>query len=123
VPRAYASTTQQALINADRANAGLPALTWNSCLFNVAVANARRMAAQGFISEGTGVYQDLACGMGSHSAENIGYTSGGINDSVINSAFMSSAAHRANILGPYRFLATAWAIGANGYGYMAVEFA
>jgi len=36
--------------------------------------------------------------------------------------FMNSAEHRANILGPYRYVATAWAVAPNGAAYIAVEF-
>jgi uncharacterized protein YkwD len=121
-PRNYSVTTQQVLINQDRARAGLPPLAWNSCLYNVAVANARRMAAQEYISHTNGVYQDLACGIGRQSGENVGYYTAGISDSIINTAFMNSAEHKANILGPYHYVATAWVVGANGYGYIAVEF-
>lgn len=120
--RYYSVSTQQVLINQDRARSGLGPLAWNSCLYNVAVANARRMASQEAISHANGVYQDLACGIGHQSGENVGYYSAGVNDSVINTAFMNSAEHRANILGPYHYVATAWVVGANGYGYIAVEF-
>jgi uncharacterized protein YkwD len=36
--------------------------------------------------------------------------------------FMNSPEHRANILGPYRYVATAWRVAANGTAYIAVEF-
>ncbi len=36
--------------------------------------------------------------------------------------FMASAEHRANILGPYHYVATAWVVAPNGYAYIAVEF-
>src|SRR5579872_1678819 len=121
-PRIVVESAQQSLINQDRARSGLAPLTWSSCLYNVALANARRMAAQEYISHTNGVYQDLACGLGHRSGENVGYYSAGISDPVINTAFMNSAEHRANILGPYHYVATAWVVGANGYGYIAVEF-
>jgi uncharacterized protein YkwD len=115
-------TAQQSLINQDRAAYGLPPLTWNACLYNVALSNARRMSAQEYISHTNGVYSDLACGIGGRSGENVGYWSAGINDVAINNLFMASSDHKANILGPYRYVATAWVVGANGYGYIAVEF-
>lgn len=115
-------TTQQALINGDRARSGLAPLAWNACLYNVALANARRMAAQGYISHTNGVYQDLACHIGNRSGENVGYYSAGVNDSLLNTEFMNSPEHRANILGPYHYVATAWAVAPNGYAYVAVEF-
>jgi uncharacterized protein YkwD len=121
-PAVVIGSTQQALINQDRAAAGLPPLTWNSCLASVAYQNAVRMANQGYISHANGVYQDLACGIGSRSGENVGYWSGGINDAQLNTMFMNSPEHRANILGPYRYIGTAWVVARNGYAYIAVEF-
>src|ERR1700674_4322063 len=53
-PAIVIGSTQQALINQDRARNGLGPLTWNSCLANVARSNAARMAAQGFISHANG---------------------------------------------------------------------
>lgn len=121
-PRQLSVTAQQVLINRDRARYGLAPLAWNSCLYNVALANARRMASAEVMSHANGVYQDLGCHIGNRSGENVGYYTLGANDSIINNAFMNSPEHKANILGPYHYVATAWAIGANGYGYIAVEF-
>jgi uncharacterized protein YkwD len=115
-------STQQALINQDRAANGLGPLTWSSCLYNVAVSNANRMAAQGFISHANGPSVDLTCGLGHQAGENVGWWSGGVNDPRLNTMFMDSAGHRANILGPYRYVGTAWVVASNGYGYIAVEF-
>ena len=80
------------------------------------------MAAQGFISHTNGPNVDLGCGLGHQAGETVGDWSLGVNDSQLNSMFMASPDHRANILGPYNFIATAWVVGANGYGYIAVEF-
>ena len=44
-PAVVVGSTQQALINQDRAANGLGPLTWSSCLYNVAVSNANRMAS------------------------------------------------------------------------------
>ena len=121
-PAIVVRNTQQALINQDRARYGLPPLTWSSCLYNVAVSNAQRMAGQGFISHTNGPSVDLSCGLGHQAGENVGYWSAGVNDSQLNTMFMNSPDHRANILGPYHYVATAWAVGSNGYGYIAVEF-
>jgi uncharacterized protein YkwD len=116
-------STQQALINQDRARNGLAPLTWSSCLASVARAQAAHLATPGvtFAHYG-GVYQDLNCRLGPQTGENIGWWSLGINDSQLNTMFMNSPEHRANILGPYHYVGTAWAVGANGYGYIAVEF-
>jgi len=43
-PAIVVNSTQQALINQDRAANGLGPLTWNGCLYNVAVANAHPAA-------------------------------------------------------------------------------
>jgi uncharacterized protein YkwD len=121
-PAIVVNSTQQALINRDRAANGLGPLTWNSCLYNVALANARRIAAQGYLSHTNGPSVDLTCGLGHQAGENIGYWSAGVNDAQLNTMFMNSPDHRANILGPYHYVATAWVVASNGYAYIAVEF-
>ena len=121
-PAIVVGSTQQALINSDRAGRGLGPLTWNACLYNVAVANARRIAAQGYLSHTNGPNVDLACGLGHQAGENVGWYSGGANDSWMNSKFMASPDHYANIMGPYRYVATAWVTTADGKGWIAVEF-
>ena len=114
---------QASLINQDRAGSGLSALAWNNCLASVAATEAARMAAQGFISHVAGVTADMACGLGSiQTGENVGDWSAGINDDQLNTLFMNSPEHHANIMGPYQFVATAWVVGADGKGYIAVEF-
>ena len=124
VPLAHmaVSSGQFALINQDRAAAGLPPLRWNACLAAIAVQNAARMAAQGFISHLNGVTLDLGCRLGLQAGENVGYISSGINDAQMNALFMASPEHRANILGPYHYVGTAWVVAPNGSAYVAVEF-
>jgi uncharacterized protein YkwD len=122
-PAIVVASRQQALINADRAAAGLPPLSWSPCLAAIAAQNAQRMAAQGSISHANGVQLDLGCHLGYRAGENVGYTSAGINDIQLNTLFMNSPEHRANIMGPYHFVGTAWAVAANGFAYIAVEFA
>jgi uncharacterized protein YkwD len=121
-PAVVVGSTQQALINQDRAAYGMGPLTWNGCLYDVALSNARRIAGQQYLSHTNGPSVDLTCGLGRQAGENVGYWSAGTNDPQINSLFVASPEHKANILGPYRYVATAWVIGANGYGYIAVEF-
>jgi uncharacterized protein YkwD len=121
-PPVVVGSTQQALINQDRAANGLGPLTWNSCLANVARSNAQRMAAQGYISHTNGPTVDLSCGLGHQAGENVGWWSGGVNDTQLNTMFMNSAGHRANILGPYHYVGTVWVVAANGAAYVAVEF-
>jgi uncharacterized protein YkwD len=121
-PAIVVRSTQQALINMDRARYGLRPLTWSSCLASIAYSNAYRMARQGYISHTDGATRDLGCRLGNRAGENVGWWSGGVNDAQINSMFMYSADQRANILGPYHYVATAWVTAPNGYAYIAVEF-
>lgn len=115
---------QQSLINRDRASAGLGPLTWNSCLASVAAANAVRLSRQGWVQpyHTNGPTLDLGCHLGNQAGENVGWWSGGVNDPQLNTMFMNSPEHRANIMGPYHYVATAWARAANGAAYIAVEF-
>ena len=115
-------STQQALINQDRARHGLGPLTWSSCLGSIAYSNALRMAGQGYMSHTNGAATDLGCGLGRRAGENVGWWSGGVNDTQINTMFMNSAEHVANILGPYHYVGTAWVRASNGVAYIAVEF-
>jgi uncharacterized protein YkwD len=115
---------QQSLINRDRASAGLGPLTWSSCLASVAAANAVRLSRQGWVQpyHTNGPSLDLGCHLGNQAGENVGWWSGGVNDTQLNTMFMNSPEHRANIMGPYHYVATAWATGSNGAAYIAVEF-
>jgi uncharacterized protein YkwD len=115
---------QQTLINRDRAAAGLPPLSWSSCLASIAAANAVRLSRQGWVQpyHTNGATLDLGCHLGNRAGENVGYWSGGINDGQMNALFMGSPEHRANILGPYHYVATVWAVAPNGYAYIAEEF-
>lgn len=116
-------TTQQRLINQDRARYGLAPLTWSSCLYNVAAYEAAHLAQPGVaFRHYDGVTRDLGCRLGRQVGENIGWYSGGVNDTWMNNAFMASAEHKANILGPYRYVATAWAVRSDGTAFIAVEF-
>jgi uncharacterized protein YkwD len=117
-------TAQAALTNAARAAVGLPPLTWSPCLAGVASLHASEMVNAGLIYHGDGVNRDLGCGLGStRSGENVGEVSTGPDDRVIFDAFMRSPGHRDNILGPFRYIGVAWMVGADGTGYVSVEFA
>jgi uncharacterized protein YkwD len=123
VPQVVIGSTQQALINGDRAAAGLQPLNWSSCLAGIAASWASYMARTGVFQHGPGVNQDFGCGLGSsRTGENIAWMTGGINDAQANTMFMNSPEHRANIMGSYRYVGTAWAV-ANGKAYVVVEFA
>lgn len=81
------------------------------------------MARDGSISHGHGLNGDLACGLGGGAAENVGVWSAGVNDIQLHAMFLESPGHRANILGSYRYVGSAWAVTADGKAYIAVEFA
>jgi uncharacterized protein YkwD len=115
--------TQQLLINQDRVRYHFGQLNWSTCLAYIAHSNAVRIANQGYVSHTNGPTRDLGCHLGYHAGENIGWYSPTANDTAINSAFMASPPHRANILGPnYRYVGTSWVKGSNGHWYIAVEF-
>jgi uncharacterized protein YkwD len=122
-PSIVVRSTQQALINQDRARYHLAPLTWSSCLSSVARYEAAHLATPGVaFKHYDGVSRDLGCHLGRQVGENIGWYSGGIADSKLNSMFMASPEHKANILGPYHYVATAWAVRSDGTAYIAVEF-
>jgi uncharacterized protein YkwD len=123
-PAISVGSYQQSLINRDRAGAGLGPLTWSSCLARVAASNAVRLSRQGWVQpyHTNGPSLDLGCHLGNRAGENVGYWSGGINDGQLNAMFMNSSEHYANIMGPYHYVATAWAVAPNGAAYIAVEF-
>jgi uncharacterized protein YkwD len=123
-PRPFViGSAQQSLINSDRAAAGLGPLNWSGCLAGIAAGQAQAMANAGAIFHGSGVSQDFGCRLGSsQTGENVGEWGNGACDSCINQLFMNSGPHRANILGPYRYVGTAWVV-KGGIGYIAVEFA
>ncbi|HEY9286522.1 MAG TPA: CAP domain-containing protein, partial [Candidatus Dormibacteraeota bacterium] len=113
-PIAGSGAGQFALINQDRAAAGLPPLQWNACLANIAVGQAQRMAAQGYISHANGRALDLGCHLGGpYASESIGVTYGHIDDVGMNTWFMNDPIHRANIMGPYHYVGACWVAGAN----------
>jgi len=120
----YNFSAQQTLVNQDRAaNGALAPLAWNNCLANIAQQNADRIAQQGYLSHTNGPTLDLGCLSGAtYAGENIAYDSSGINDALANTMFMNSPPHRANILGGFTLVATAWTVASNGYGYIAEEF-
>jgi len=121
-PRVAVSSGQWGLINQDRAAAGLAPVGWSGCLAAIALQNATRMAAQGFISHTNGPTLDLGCHLGTQAGENVGYLSNGVNDAQMNAMFMASPEHRANILGPYHYVGVSWVVAPNGFAYVAVEF-
>src|SRR5438270_7706602 len=85
-PDTYHISAQQILINQDRAsNGNLAPLAWSPCLQAIALQNAQRIAAQGFLSHTNGPTLDMGCDPSYHTGgENIAYWSGGIDDVQAN---------------------------------------
>src|SRR5256886_6242702 len=71
-PSLVVNSTQQALINQDRAAHGLGPLSWSSCLHNVAVSNAQRIAPHGSLTHTRGRQVDRSYGFVTRAGENIG---------------------------------------------------
>ena len=92
-----------AAANADRAQQGLPPLTWNPALAAAALNHAQAMKSSGTLSHQLSGEPDVAsrtAAAGAHFravAENIAY---GYSPKAIESEWMHSAPHRANILDP-----------------------
>jgi len=123
LPPPPAGSVMATRINQDRSAAGLAPLQWVSCLATIAQGESQRQANAGAISHAGGVQLDLGCGY-TTAGENVGYWSGGIDDAQLNTMFMNSPGHRANILNPnFRVVGTAWVVAPNGYGYISEEFA
>ena len=133
-----------ALINQDRAAAGVPALRWNDQLGSI--AESQPYAGCGFTIAGRAedmisrnYFSHTICGAQNvfnvmqaagapylSAGENIGWEAGITNPAIaaqyLNQEYMNSPEHRANIMGPYHYVGTAWAVAPNGAAYIAVEF-
>lgn len=126
--RSSGGSWQQVLINQDRAAAHKHGLAYSNCLASYAHAQAAAIASRGSLFH-SNVMRLVRCRLGSrYVGENVGmlntggtYFSQSQRESYINTAFMNSAHHRENILGPYRYVGTAWVRNGNGW-FVAVEF-
>lgn len=81
------------MINAERASAGLPALSTSGELASVAAGWSDRMASSGTLAHNPGLASQVSGYR--FVGENVGY---GPDSGTIHGAFMASPAHRANIL-------------------------
>ena len=108
--------------NQDRAAAGVAPLVWDGCLAGVALNVAQTMANSETMAHGNGLNQDFACHP-SATGENLAeYPGPSENLAWCNSQWMASSGHKANIMNAaFMHVALAWAVGANGEGYYAVE--
>lgn len=82
-----------AQVNASRAAAGLPSYAWDAHLADVALGQAERMAAKDLLYHNPNLASDV--GDFRWAGENVGY---GPTTDAIETAFMHSPMHRANIL-------------------------
>ena len=104
--------------NAERARAGVQQLRMTSDLVAVAAKQAQAMAAAGRIYHNPNLSTDVT---NWHTvAENVGR---GGDEASIQSAFMASAGHRANILnGAFGVAGVGVAVSADGRIWVAVDF-
>jgi uncharacterized protein YkwD len=113
-------------VNAERAAQGLAALATNAKLAAAAKAHCAWMAATATLShtgEGGSQMGDRMAAQGYRfvsAAENI--ASGFSTAEAVMLAWMGSAGHRANILGPFTEIGVARAVGADGRVYWCQEF-
>lgn len=110
-----------ALINSERAAAGVPALQWRDDVAGMAVAQSAAMAAAGSIWHGPFVSQgNLKALNASLLAENVGM---GGDVASIHAAFMNSEHHRENILDPgLNQVGTGVVISGDGTVYITEDF-
>jgi uncharacterized protein YkwD len=109
-------------INADRAAGGVAPLAWDSCLANAAISVAQTMANNKTMAHGNGLSLDFACHPGPTGENLAEYNSRTENLAWCNSAWMGSAGHKANIMdASFGHMGFAFAVGANGVGYYALE--
>jgi hypothetical protein len=85
-----------AMVNQARAIEGLPPLADNPALAAVAQAQAVRMASAGILKHNPNLATDICCWTGL--GENVGY---GGSIAILDSAFLASPEHRANMMGHY----------------------
>jgi len=105
-------------VNASRAAHGLHAYTWNSHLASVAAGQAHRMADQHKLYHNPNLTSEV--GNFRWVGENVGY---GPTSDAIETAFMNSAPHRANILdGDYTEIGIASVMDDNGRLWVAQVF-
>lgn len=108
-----------ALVNAHRANAGLPALVWSDALTQAAYVRAMECAQLFSHTRPNGtawwtVNSTIMYG------ENLSFNYFNCNSVV--AAWMASPTHKANILGPFRTMGVAGYQAPNGNVYFAQEF-
>ncbi len=112
-------------LNANRAANGLPALTWNSKLASIAASWSQQMASSGSLT-----HQNLGTLLSSPDfagfttlGENILQGPSGMTASEMETSWMNSPPHRANILsGAFNVVGIAYTTGADGRRWAVEDF-
>jgi hypothetical protein len=105
------------LTNSDRASEGLAPLSDDARLAEVAQGQANRMAAAGVLAHNPALSTDVCCW--ARLGENVGY---GGSLQVLNSAFLASPEHRANIMGAYNEVGIGVAVDKRGLVWVSEVF-
>jgi len=108
--------------NADRANAGLGALSYDAAASGVARDWSRSMAASRTLAHNPNLAQQVdsrVTTQWTRLGENVAY---GPSVAAIEQAFMNSSGHRANILGPYNRVGVGTARSSDGTLWATVVF-
>lgn len=116
------ATADVSFINSQRSSHGLAPVGDHSGLASVAARQAQRMASQNRMFHNPNLASEISAVLPNWSriAENVGV---GSSVSEVNSAFMRSSTHRANILGAFNLAGTGAAQGSDGRIYVAQVFA
>ena len=114
---ATAAMATFAAINADRATAGLPPLTWSASLAQIALSHSAAMAQAGQLFHNPSLSTLLAGA--ALVGENVGV---GPTVSILNTDFMNSPEHRANLLSTQFTQVGAGVVDANGIVWVTEDF-
>ena len=107
------------LLNTDRTTRGLAALATDPSLTSVARSWSDHLLGTGVLSHNSSLTSSLPAGWRRY-GENVGYGSGGA--ASLETAFMNSPEHRANILGDYDRVGIGVDTRADGRIYVTVDF-
>jgi len=112
------ATQSLTLVNADRTSRGLPALTSDPTLTSIAAGWSDHLLALGTLVHNVGLGSEISPGW-TRWGENIGY---GPSPQAVETAFMNSPPHRANILGDYNLIGVGAARRSDGTVFVTVDF-
>jgi len=106
------------LLNADRTSRGLPALTSDPLLTSIAAGWSDHLLALGSLVHNLALSSELPSGW-TKWGENVG---DGPSPQAVETAFMNSPPHRANILGAYDLVGVCAAQRADGIVFITIDF-